>query len=71
MDSTTGQDRVDLSSPESVARWVRELDVTRDQLEAAVAAVGDGAADVEMHLKGSRSSTNADKTLSEDPEAND
>ena len=68
MASTTGEDRVDLSSPESVARWIRELDVTRDQLEAAVSAVGDRAADVEMHLKGSRSSTNADKVVSGNPE---
>ncbi|MGO4393452.1 DUF3606 domain-containing protein [Variovorax sp. M-6] len=71
MNSTTGEDRVDLSSPESVARWTRELDVTRDQLEAAVRAVGDLAADVEMHLKGSRVSTNADKTLSGNQERND
>jgi hypothetical protein len=71
MTSTTGEDRVDLSSPESVARWTRELDVTRDQLAAAVGAVGNRAADVEMHLKGSRVSTNADKTLSASQERND
>lgn len=71
MTSTTGQDRVDLSSPESVDRWTSELDVTRDQLQAAVGAVGNRATDVEMHLKGSRASTNAEKTLSENQERND
>jgi len=70
MTSMTSEDRVDLSSTESVARWIRELDVTRDQLEAAVRAVGDRAADVELHLKGSRSSTNADQTISGDRKGN-
>ena len=64
MTSMTSEDRVDLSSPESVDRWKRELDVTGGQLEAAVRAVGHRAADVELYLKGSRSSTNADQTLS-------
>jgi len=53
--------KVDLDSPENVNRWLRELDVTRDQLEAAVKAVGTSATEVEMYLKGSRSSTNADQ----------
>ena len=41
--------------------WCKKLDVTEDQLREAVAAVGDKAADVEMHLKGSHSTTNADR----------
>jgi len=53
--------QVDLASPDNVNRWLRELDVTRDQLEAAVQKVGTRAADVEFYLKGSRSSTNADE----------
>jgi hypothetical protein len=36
--------------------------VTDAQLSEAVAKVGDNAADVELHLKASRSSTNADTT---------
>ncbi|RZL39927.1 MAG: DUF3606 domain-containing protein [Rubrivivax sp.] len=39
--------------------WAKKFDVTQEQLKEAVAAVGNLAADVEMHLKGSRASTNA------------
>lgn len=54
-------DRVDLNDPQSLARWTRELDCTEDQLREAVRAVGPQASDVELHLKGARSSTNADR----------
>ena len=54
-------DRIDLSDPAAVARWTSELDVSEAQLREALAAVGDLAGDVEMHLKGTRSSTNADR----------
>ena len=43
------------------AALARELDVTEEQIDEAVAAVGPGRGDIEMHLKGSRSTTNADK----------
>ena len=43
--------------------WARRLDTTVEQLREAVAAVGDQAADVEMHLKGTRATTNADQEL--------
>lgn len=54
-------DRIDLNDEADRKRWVKELDTTHEQLREAVAAVGDNAADVEMHLKGSRSSTNSDR----------
>jgi len=54
-------DRIDVNDPAASEEWARKLDVTAAQLREAVAAVGDKAADVEMHLKGSRSSTNADR----------
>jgi hypothetical protein len=40
---------------------VKKLDTTEDQLREAIAAVGDKATDVEMHLKGTRSTTNSDR----------
>ncbi|MDP9900753.1 DUF3606 domain-containing protein [Variovorax ginsengisoli] len=52
--------RIDESDAAQVTRWTREFDVTDEQLSQAIAKVGDKAADVEMYLKGSRSSTNAD-----------
>ena len=54
-------DRIDVNDLAASEEWARKLDVTAAQLREAVAAVGDKAADVEMHLKGSRSSTNADR----------
>jgi len=54
-------DRIDVNDPVASEEWARKLDVTAAQLREAVAAVGDKAADVEMHLKGSRSTTNADR----------
>ncbi|MDB5931134.1 MAG: hypothetical protein JWR60_2841 [Polaromonas sp.] len=54
-------DRIDVNDTQSLSQWARKLDVTESQLQEAVAEVGDQAADVEMHLKGSRSSTNSDR----------
>ncbi|RZI91906.1 MAG: DUF3606 domain-containing protein [Variovorax sp.] len=57
----TGPDRIDVQSDAALAEWAKRLDVSPDQLKEAVAAVGDSASDVEMHLKGTRSSTNEDR----------
>ena len=54
-------DRIDLQDPQAAARWAKRLDATPEQLREAVDAVGDKVADVEMHLKGSRSSSNSDR----------
>ncbi|MFN4117670.1 DUF3606 domain-containing protein [Acidovorax sp.] len=54
-------DRINVRDSESLARWTSELDTTEEQLKDAVAQVGDKAADVEMHLKGTRSTTNKDR----------
>lgn len=54
-------ERIDLHDTAELDMWAKRLDVTTAQLEEAVAAVGSLAADVEMHLKGSHSTTNADR----------
>lgn len=54
-------DRVDLASDASVAEWSKKLAVTEMQLKDAVSKVGDRATDVEMYLKGSRSTTNEER----------
>lgn len=54
-------DRIDVNDPVACANWAKKLDSTEEQLRDAVAAVGSKAADVEMHLKGSHSTTNADR----------
>ena len=57
----TEPDRIDLASDASMAEWSKKLSVTEDQLKEAVSKVGDRATDVEMHLKGSRSTTNKER----------
>lgn len=52
--------RIDRHDASQVERWTREFGVTDEQLAEAITKVGDKAADVELYLKGSRSSTNAD-----------
>jgi len=54
-------DRIDVDDPQARADWARRLDCSEDQLREAVQAVGDQAADVEMHLKGARSTSNSDR----------
>lgn len=54
-------DRIDVDDEDAVAEWATKLDVSPDQITEAVDAVGDLATDVEMHLKGTRSTTNADR----------
>ena len=54
-------DRISLDDEQALAQWAKKLDATPEQVREAVQAVGDKAADVEMHLKGARSTTNADR----------
>lgn len=48
-------ERINLNDKATTEAWTKKFNVTRDELRAAVAAVGDRAADVETHLKESRS----------------
>ena len=59
-------DRIDPSDEASLALWARKLDVTPAQLEEAVRVVGNRASDVELHLKGSRSTTNEERVEAQD-----
>ncbi|MES2990187.1 MAG: DUF3606 domain-containing protein [Pseudomonadota bacterium] len=58
-----GQDRtrINVNEDYEVRHWAKKLDATAEQIRDAVKAVGDRAADVEMHLKGSHATTNADQ----------
>lgn len=51
-------ERIDIHSDDALADWSKRLDTTAEQLKTAVAEVGDAATDVELYLKGTRSSTN-------------
>ena len=54
-------DRIDVNDEAACEHWAKKLDTTKMQLHDGVAAVGDKATDIEMHLKGSRSTTNEDR----------
>lgn len=54
-------DRIDLQDEQALAQWAKKLDATPEQLREAVEAVGPRVADVEMHLKGARSTSNSDR----------
>ncbi len=54
-------DRIDTADDQALAEWAKKLDATAMQVRDAVAQVGEKASDVEMHLKGVRSTTNDDR----------
>lgn len=62
--------RIDIQDPAQVAEWARKLDATEEQLQEAVGAVGDLAPDVEMHLKGTRSTTNSERVAAAGTDGN-
>jgi hypothetical protein len=53
--------RIDVRDEAALREWSRKFDATPEQLREAVDAVGDHVDDVEMHLKGSRSTTNSER----------
>jgi hypothetical protein len=58
-------ERIDVNDPQACAEWARKLDATEEELRESVAAVGNRASDIEMHLKGVRSTTNSDRMREE------
>lgn len=62
--NATGADRIDTGSDEALRIWAERLDASAQQIRQAVQTVGDRASDVELHLKGSRSTTNDDRVES-------
>ena len=57
------RDRINVNQDYELRDWAKKFDATPEQIKEAVQAVGDRADKVEMHLKGSRSSTNADRQI--------
>ena len=53
--------RIDVQDDDALRAWAKKLDATPEQVREAVQAVGDQAPDVEMHLKGSHATTNAEQ----------
>jgi hypothetical protein len=60
-DKNQDQLRINIQDESALREWSKKLDATPEELKDAVAAVGALASDVEMHLKGSRSSSNSER----------
>ncbi|UUX95463.1 DUF3606 domain-containing protein [Aquabacterium sp. J223] len=57
-----GAPRIDPEDEGSVTTWAKKLDATPEQIREAVGRVGPRADEVELDLKGSRSTTNSERT---------
>lgn len=55
------QTQLDICDSAQLAAWSKKFDCTPDQLKKAVAAAGNQESDIEMHLKGSRSTSNSER----------
>ncbi|CAN5806217.1 hypothetical protein BH11PSE8_BH11PSE8_21930 [soil metagenome] len=53
--------RIDVNEDYELREWAKKFDTTPEQIREAVKEVGDRAADVEMHSKGTHATTNADQ----------
>jgi hypothetical protein len=69
--NTTEGPRIDIQQESAVSDWAKKLDASPAQIKEAVQAVGDHADDVELHLKGSRSTSNSDRVASAPRERSD
>jgi len=60
----SGQQRqlIDVEDTTQIDAWAQKLNVSPQQIRDAVAAVGRSGGDVEEYLKGTRATTNAEKT---------
>ena len=59
MGTTTGG--AGAPSEGEIERLAEEFDASPEQIREAIAAVGPRPADIEMHLKGARSTSNSDR----------
>ena len=59
--SGSDRERINVHQDHELRHWAKKFDATPEQIKEAVQAVGDRADKVEMHLKGSRSTTNSDR----------
>jgi len=62
--NTTTPQTVNADDTAAIEKLAQALDATPEQVQEAIGAVGTAASDIEMHLKGSRSTTNAARTSS-------
>jgi hypothetical protein len=59
------RDRINVNQDYELRDWAKKFNASTDQVKEAVKAVGDRADDVEMHLKGSRSASDASRQSGE------
>ena len=59
--SGSDRERINVNQEHELRHWAKKFDTTPEQIKEAVQAVGDRVDKVEMHLKGSRSTSNSDR----------
>lgn len=69
---TAGRDgaapnRIDIDDEQALRTWATKFDASPDQIKDAVRAVGARADEVELHLKGTRASSNASREAASEP----
>lgn len=69
---TAGRDaaapnRIDIDDEQALRAWATKFDASPDQIKDAVQAVGARADEVELHLKGTRASSNASREAASGP----
>lgn len=52
---------IDITNDQDLNAWAQKFNATTDQIRDAVAEVGTHPEDVELHLKGSRASSNSER----------
>ena len=65
--STPDIERIDVTSDQALTTWAQKFDTTAEQIRDAVAEAGDHPDDVELHLKGSRSTSNSERVANQTP----
>ncbi len=54
-------ERIDVNNDQALESWAKKFNATAQQIRDAVAEVGDHPENVELHLKGSRASSNSER----------
>ena len=59
--TTPNTERIEVGNEQALTAWATKLNASPEQIRDAVAEVGNLPEDVELHLKGSRTSTNSER----------
>lgn len=58
-------ERIDVRDDHALSTWAQKFNATPEQIRDAVKEVGDHPDNVELHLKGSRASSNSERVANQ------